>query len=135
MKTSLLSLLLLLLCSSNLWAQGKFKGWYMNEEHKINLQLNLYAADVPVPGFELDSCYGYLRGGINGAWIIVKVETLTDTEAEVRAVSERGADAQSLRVRTGEDGKIILRQIDGAAIKGVSGRKYVKLPKEIEFTR
>ncbi len=133
-KVKFLSLVLLFV-PLTLQAQDKFKGGFINEEFKINLRLNLYDDDIPVPGFELDSCYGYLRGGINGAWIILKVVALDDDEAEVRAVSERGSDAQNLRISVADDGKLFVRQIDGTSIKGVKGRKYVKLPKEIEFKR
>ncbi len=133
-KLKFLSLVFLFV-SLTLQAQDKFKGGFINEEFKISLRLNLYDDDIPVPGFELDSCYGYLRGGINGAWVILKVVSLGDDEAEVRAVSERGSDAQNLRISVGDDGKLFLRQIDGTNIKGVKGRKYVKLPKEIEFNK
>ncbi len=124
-----------LMSSLTLMAQGKFKGGFFNEELKINLQLNLYEKDIPVPGLELDSCYGYMRGSINGAWIILKVKSLTDKKAEVRAVSERGSDAQNLLITLSDEGGVVVRQTDGVTIKGVKGRKYVRLPKEIEFKK
>lgn len=115
-------------------SQLNFKGNFVNEELQIRLALNLYEDNIPVPGFELDSCYGYLQGRINGVWIILQVTTVDQDEAHVRAVSERGGDAQDL-LMTFDGGKIFVRQIKGACIKGVSERKYKKLPKDMVFEK
>ncbi len=116
------------------YSQFNFKGDFINDEHKIKLSLNLYEDNIPVPGFELDSCYGYLQGSINGVWMILQVKSIETDKSLVRAVSERGGDAQDLLI-TNDDGKIIVRQIKGACIKGVSERKYKKLPKNIIFEK
>lgn len=141
MKSCFLRNLLLCMCFVAIWsipstivAQKQFKGDYINEELKIKLKLNLSEPNIPVPGFELDSCYGFLQGGINGSWIILKVVSMNDSQSEVRAVSERGSDAQNL-ILTLSDSSIVVRQKDDANIKGVKGRKYVKLPKDIEFVK
>ena len=62
--------MLLVINSMQIYAQDKFKGNFTNDELKIKLALNLYNDDIPVPGLELDSCYGYLQGSLNGVWII-----------------------------------------------------------------
>ena len=130
----LLGCMLVLPVTSELKAQEQFKGEYINEELKIKLKLNLFEADIPVPGFELDSCYGYLQGSINGSWLILKVVSVKGNQAEVRTVSEKGSDAQNLLL-TLSDSSLTVRQKDDVNIKGVKGRKYVKLPKEIVFTK
>ena len=79
----LLGCMLVLPVTSELKAQEQFKGEYINEELKIKLKLNLFEADIPVPGFELDSCYGYLQGSINGSWLILKVVSVKGNQAEV----------------------------------------------------
>lgn len=126
--------MLLVINSMQIYAQDKFKGNFTNDELKIKLALNLYNDDIPVPGLELDSCYGYLQGSLNGVWIILKVASVDSNKAEVRAVSERGGDAQNL-ILSLSDGKIVVKQIQGANIKGIKGRKYVKLPREILFEK
>lgn len=112
------------------WAQSEYKGAFHNKELNIYAKLHLEAKDIPVPGLELDSCYGYLQGNLNGSWIIMRVKSLDEQKAVVRAVSERGADAQDLEVRLTENG-ISLKQVSGTYIKGVEGKKYVKLPKPL----
>ena len=116
--------------------QEPFNGQYLNNDLKIKLMLNLYKNNIPVPGFELDSCYGYLQGSLNGSWIILKVKSVDANRAEVRAVSERGSDAQDLLlVYNNEGGTIIISQQKEANIKGVKGRKYIKLPKDMVFEK
>ncbi|MBQ9362626.1 MAG: hypothetical protein IJT97_04295 [Bacteroidaceae bacterium] len=115
-------------------AQSQYKGTYFNKDLYIRAKLNLEAKDIPVPGLELDSCYGYLQGSINGSWMIMKVKSVDEKKAVVRAVSERGADAQDLEIQLTEDG-ISLKQINGTYIKGVAKNKYVKLPKPFMLPR
>ena len=116
------------------WAQTEYKGTFYNKELNIHAKLHLEAKDIPVPGLELDSCYGYLQGNLNGSWIIMRVKSLDKEKAVVRAVSERGADAQDLEVRMSEEG-VSLKQVGGTYIKGIEGRKYVKLPKPLFLPR
>lgn len=126
---------LLVSCCANICAQENFKGNFINNELKVKLAMNLYEKNIPVPGFELDSCYGYLQGNLNGCWIILQVKSIDTNKAMVRAVSEKGSDAQDLLFTYNENGTIVVRQQKDANIKGVKGRKYVKLPKDIVFEK
>ena len=111
-----------------------FKGSFTNSEFKLNCFINLYNKVVPVPGAESEECYGYINGNTNGLWAILRVKEMKDGKAIVRAVSERGEDAQTLEIKSTDNG-ITIRQIDGANIKGVANSKYVKLPKLIELNK
>lgn len=105
-----------------------FKGHFINDELKINLDINLYNDSIQVPGLSDEFCYGYLRGNTNGMWVILKVISLNKDKALVRAACDNGSDAQNLEITTA-DGKLQIKQVDGSLIKGLSGKKYVKLPK------
>ncbi len=131
MKKSL-TILFLFFCPLFIYAQRQFKGQFINEELKIRMKLNLYNDSIPIPGLELDSCFGFLQGSINGTWAILKVISIEDGRAEVRAVSDRGSDAQTLELTLTDEG-IGVRQLNDNNIKGVAGRKYVKLPKTFYF--
>ena len=52
----------------------------------------------------------------------------------MRAISERGADAQDVEITLTDDG-ISLKLVDGTYLKGVDKNKYVKLPKPLEMLR
>lgn len=116
------------------FAQSQFDGTYINRDLQIRMKLHLDEASIPVPGLELDSCYGYINGNINSMWVILKVKKLEDKKAVVRAMCEKGDNAQDLELAI-EDDKIIMKQIESAFIKGIKERKYVKLPKQIELTK
>ena len=112
-------------------AQTEYKGTFNNMEYGLRMKMNLEKMDVPVPGMEdLDSCYGWIQGRLNGAWYLLKVKEKTEKKAVVRAVSERGADAQDLEIKLTPLG-LEMKLIGGTYIKGVDKNKYVKLPKPL----
>ena len=116
-------------------AETEYKGTFYNKEYHVRMKMNLEQMDIPVPGMEdLDSCYGYVQGKVNGAWIILKVKDKTNKKALVRAVSERGAEAQDMEIQMTEDG-ISVKLVGGTYMKGVEKNKYVKLPKPFVLTR
>lgn len=119
----------------SLFAQRPFEGYFLNNDLDISCRINLYADSIPVPGLETDSCYGYIQGRINGTWILLRQKEASREHILMRAVSDRGSDAQDIEFVLGEDGQIIMRQVDGAYIKGIEKRKYVKLPKNVVLSR
>lgn len=113
----------------------EYKGTFYNKDFHVRMKINLERADIPVPGMEdLDSCYGYVEGRINGMWLLLKVMEKTDKKAVVRAVSERGADAQNLEMELTKTG-VSVKLINGTYMKGVGKNKYLKLPKPMEMER
>lgn len=110
-----------------------FKGKFKNAELNIQCQLNLYDEAIEVPGLELEMCYGFLQGQINGCWMFLKVKDINEDTAVVRVVSEKGSDAQDLKLKVTAE-SLEIQQEDGY-IKGIKGNKYVKLPKTLVFTR
>jgi len=110
-----------------------FKGKFMNKEFNVQCKLNLYEDVIEVPGLELETCYGFIQGQINGCWMILKVKEIQENTAVVRAVSERGSDAQDLKLKMTDQG-LEIQQTEGY-IKGIQGKKYVKLPKPLILTK
>lgn len=133
MKRTILSILSVLTFGAT-FAQSQFDGTYFNKDLYIRMKLHLDAADIPVPGLELDSCYGYINGNINSMWVILKVKQNDGKKAVVRAMCEKGDNAQDIEL-TLQDDKIIMKQVKDSYIKGIKDRKYVKLPKVIELKK
>lgn len=133
MKRTLLSILAMLM-TVVLFAQSPLNGTYYNRELNIRLKLNLDASNIPVPGLEVDSCYGYLTGNINSMWVVLKVKKNEGNKAVVRAMCEKGDNAQDLELILDDD-KLTVKQIDDTFIKGIKDRKYVKLPKPFTLTK
>ena len=136
MKRILLSAIFAVLVCMSTFAQDSFKGQFFNQDLGITLTIDFYEKSIPVPGLEdLEQCYGYLKGNINGSWIILKVVKVEDNKALVRAASERGGDAQNLEFTVVGDEFIAFKQVDDTNIKGVEAKKYVKLPKLVEMRK
>ena len=130
MKTFVFTVYMALMALSVV-AQTEYKGTFYNMEYGLRMKMNLEKMDVPVPGMEdLDSCYGWIQGKLNGAWYLLKVKEKTEKKAVVRAVSERGADAQDLEIKLTPLG-LEMKLIGGMYMKGVDKNKYVKLPKPL----
>jgi len=131
----ILSLAVAAFCESDtVMAQRVWQGFFTNTELNLRVQLNLYADSIDVPGLDMETCYGYLQGNINGTWVILRVKELTKTTALVRAVSERGSDGQDLEFELqGDD--LYLRLKGDVELKGVKNGKYAKLPKPTVLER
>ena len=115
-------------------AQRPFEGFFTNDELDLRCQLNLYADSIPVPGLEMDNCYGYLQGKINGTWVILKVKEMDEKSALVRAVSDRGSDGQDVKIVLTESG-VSMTLVNDNNMKAISGKKYVKMPKPFKLER
>lgn len=129
MKRTILSIITMLSMTCA-FAQSALNGSYFNKDLYIRIHLNVDKADIPVPGLELDSCYGYIQGNINSSWIILKVKKNEGNKAIVRAMCEKGDNAQDLELTINET-ELSIKQIGDSYIKGIKDRKYVKLPKTI----
>lgn len=115
-------------------AQRVWEGFFSNTELNLRVQLNLYADSIDVPGLDMETCYGYVQGSINGTWVILRVKELSDTRAVVRAVSDRGSDGQDLEFEL--QGENLSAKLKGdVELKGVKNGKYVKLPKTFVLER
>ncbi len=134
MKRVLMLGLVCLWFAGCLRAQRAFEGFFTSSELNVRCQLNLYADSVAVPGMEGDVCYGYLEGALNGMWVILRVDALKGSRASVRAVSDQGIDAQNLELSVTDEG-LSVRLMGDINMKGVKGRKYVKLPKPFTLER
>ena len=64
----------------------------------------------------------------------MKIISIDDNKAEVRAVSDSGVEAQTLLMEAKDD-NIAIKQVKDTNIRGVKNGKYTKLPKVIVFKR
>ena len=116
-------------------AQNQLNGTFQNRELGIRAHLNLEARDIPVPGMEdLDSCYGYFQGNLNGSWYILNVKSRDNKKTIVRVACDRGDNAQDLEICPTDSG-ISVKQIGAGYMRGIARRKYVKLPKPFYLTK
>ena len=134
MKRLLLTLAVVLTAATG-WAQDAFKGTLRCEALQATMLINLTEKNITLKDFEGEQTYGYLKGELNGTWVILKVKELKDKKALVRMVSDIGYDAQDVEFRLLDDGTIEMRLVGDPIMKTIANRKYVKMPKVVVFKK
>ncbi len=120
------------MCAS---AQTEFTGLYSCKELNASLTLNLVEKNIALKDLDFDETYGYMKGNLNGTWVVLKVKKADSKKALVRMVSDIGVDAQDVEFSLTKEGDLIMRLQGEQNIKMVADRKYVKLPKEVIFKK
>ncbi len=117
------------------WAQEQFQGMFQCEVLKASMVINLAEKKIPLKDFDGEDTYGYVKGELNGTWVILKVKEVKDKKAVVRMVSDIGYDAQDVELRLTEEGDIELRLMGEQVMKTTEKGKYVKMPKVSVFKK
>ena len=134
MKKVFLSWMLAVVAASG-WAQELFTGIWQCEELKASIVINLMEKKIPLKDFEGEDTYGYVRGDLNGTWVILKVKEVKDKKAVVRMVSDIGYDAQDVEFRLTDENTLEMRLVGDQVMKTTSDGKYVKMPKVVVFKK
>jgi predicted transport protein len=134
MKKVFLSWMLAVVAASG-WAQEQFTGIWQCEELKASIVINLMEKKIPLKDFEGEDTYGYVRGDLNGTWVILKVKEVKDKKAVVRMVSDIGYDAQDVEFRLTDENTLEMRLVGDQVMKTTSDGKYVKMPKVVVFKK
>ena len=112
-----------------------FKGHFYCKETGVHIHLNLYEAQLDVPGFEfLGKMNGYMRGGIYGTWMLINHE-VKGKKATLRFSNDIGSDSQDIEFVQKTDSTYTYRAINGNAIRRAVGRKLEKVTGTMEFRR
>ena len=116
-------------------AQEAFKGVYRCDTLAATLTIDLTAPTISLPDLDFDETYGYMKGQLNGTWVILKVKKTDKKKALVRMISDIGIDAQDVELSLTDEGNLQLRLVGEQNMKAVSQRKYVKMPKVASFIK
>lgn len=121
--------------SSAAYGQEAFKGFYRCDTLAATLTIDLTSPSISLPDLDFDETYGYMKGQLNGTWVILKVKKVEKKKALVRMVSDIGIDAQDVELSLTDTGDIQLKLVGEQNMKAVSQRKYVKMPKVSVFRK
>lgn len=121
--------------SSAAYGQEAFKGFYRCDTLAATLTIDLASPSISLPDLDFDETYGYMKGQLNGTWVILKVKKVEKKKALVRMVSDIGIDAQDVELSLTDTGDIQLKLVGEQNMKAVSQRKYVKMPKVSVFRK
>ena len=134
MKRFLMTLGVALVTMSG-WAQEQFQGMWQCEALKATMVMNLLEKKIPLKDFEGEDTYGYVKGELNGTWVMLKVKKLEKKKALVRMVSDIGYDAQDVEFCLVDENTMEMRLQGEQVMKTTERGKYVKMPKVSVFKK
>ena len=134
MKRFLMTLGVALVTMSG-WAQEQFQGMWQGEALKATMVMNLLEKKIPLKDFEGEDTYGYVKGELNGTWVMLKVKKLEEKKALVRMVSDIGYDAQDVEFCLVDENTMEMRLQGEQVMKTTERGKYVKMPKVSVFKK
>ena len=134
MRRLLLTLSVALVAVSG-WAQEQFTGMWQCEALQASMVINLVEKKIPLKDFEGEDTYGYVKGELNGTWVMLKVKKLEEKKVLVRMVSDIGYDAQDVEFRLVDENTMEMRLQGEQVMKTTENGKYVKMPKVVVFKK
>ena len=105
------------------------------EALKATMVMNLLEKKIPLKDFEGEDTYGYVKGELNGTWVMLKVKKLEEKKALVRMVSDIGYDAQDVEFCLVDENTMEMRLQGEQVMKTTERGKYVKMPKVSVFKK
>lgn len=129
--------LLCLTALTTLCAGEPFKGTFAAQGYDIKLVLNLYDETIEVPGMEM---FGPLNGYMKGkdlycTWYVSTIRECDTKKAVIHVSNDLGSETQPIELTWENDSIMNVRELEGAVLKKVVGKKLVKLPTTFKFKR
>lgn len=139
MKKKLISALFCMLSTSCMAQIDStiFKGTLTNKEYNVYLKIDFYHQNIKVPGQEIfGEMPGYFGDYQDGRkWLITDISMITEREVSLSIINDYGSEDLTAEIIVTDDGKYIFKQQKGSTMKVARNRKWLKIPKTLEFVR
>lgn len=114
-----------------------FKGYMYNKEYDVYLQIDFYHNNVTVPHQEI---YGTMPGFFGDKrdarkWLFTDATIDNENVATISIINDYGSEDLTATLEAKNDTTFILTQGKGSTIKIARNRKWVKMPKKMEFIK
>ena len=98
--------------------------------------INFKDNNVTVPGQEI---FGEIPGYFGDykdsrKWLITNAK-VKNQKAKLSITNDYGSEDLTAELTIEKDGKYVLKQVDGSTLKIARNRKWVKIPKNLEFIK
>ena len=134
-RTLVTTFLLSVVLSIEAQHMSVFKGYLYNDEYQVYINMDFYRNNIKVPGQEvfgeLPGYFGSKRDGRK--WLFVAAELKDSITAKLTITNDYGSEDLEAVLRRLPDGSFELQQNDGSTIKIAVNRKWVKIPKRLQF--
>ena len=134
-RTLVTTFLLSVVLSIEAQHMSVFKGYLYNDEYQVYINMDFYRNNIKVPGQEifgeLPGYFGSKRDGRK--WLFVTAELTDSITAKLTITNDYGCEDLEAVLKRLPDGSFELQQNDGSTIKIAVNRKWVKIPKRLQF--
>lgn len=113
-----------------------FKGKITNKEYDVYMNIDFYHKNLKVPGQELlGEMPGYFGDRRDSRkWLITDADIEGKT-AHLSIINDYGSEDLTADLIVLPDGSYELQQKEGSNLKIARNRKWVKIPKNLKFTK
>lgn len=135
---NILFLLIVFTIDSNAQTDSVFCATITNETENISISINLYDQNIIVEGQEmLGEMTGYISADYDfRLWLIVSAEITSEDKAVLTIINDYGSeDLKAQLTFNNSNSTYTLKQLQGSTIKFAKNKKWIKLPKELQFKR
>lgn len=132
-----LSFLFLVSLAGRAQKEQTFKGYFLNEEYKVYLQIDFYKNNVIIPGQEVfGEMPGFFGDNQDGRkWLITNAKVKNEKEADISLINDVASEDLVAKIQIVNDSTLRLRQVSGSVLEIARNRKWVKMPKVLSFKR
>lgn len=133
----MLTAVLAFCCVCNAQNDKPFKGYFENADYEVFLRFDFYANNIIVPYQEIfGEMPGYFGDKKDGRkWLITDARITAKNKALIGLTNDVGSEDLAATLQFVNDSTLILRQEEGSTLKIARNRKWVKMPKKLEFKR
>jgi hypothetical protein len=117
-------------------SDGVFKGYFVNEKYNVYIRINLYQNNLSIPG---QAVFGEVPGYFadrndSRKWIFTSAKINGNT-AYLEIINDYGSEDLEATFTKKNDSIYVLKQTDGSQLKIARNRKWVNIPKTLEFVK
>ena len=111
-----------------------FHTYIYNDEYKVYMDVNLYEANISVPGQDVFGTVPGFFGALRDSrkWLVTDAKIVGKNKAELEIINDYGSeDLTATLTYNPKDNTYVLKQTGGSRLKIVVNRKWLKIPIEI----
>ncbi len=114
-----------------------FKGYLYNQKYDVFIIMDFYYNNVTVPQQEI---YGAMSGYFGDCrdgrkWLFTDATIKNGKTAEIQIINDYGSEDLVATLSTDDGKNFKLKQSKGSTLKIARNRKWLKMPKELDFVK
>lgn len=114
-----------------------FKGYLYNQKYNVYIVMDFYHNNITVPMQEIyGAMAGYFGDREDGRKWLFTAATVKDSKtAEIQIINDYGSEDLMATLTTDDGKNFKLKQGKGSTLKIARNRKWLKMPKELDFVK